>query len=81
MQKTLDRRLMSLPWLFVGGVALTLAMALWIFYVLMRPPLGDLSAMASFLMITAVVSVLSILPAWFKFRLPDKKEEESVAPV
>jgi hypothetical protein len=30
--------------------------------------------------ITAVVSVLSIIPAWFKFRLPDKKEEEAVDP-
>lgn len=30
--------------------------------------------------ITAVVSILSIIPAWLKFRLPDKKEEEPVSP-
>jgi signal transduction histidine kinase len=32
-------------------------LALWIFYLLMRPPMGDMGAMASFLMITAVISV------------------------
>jgi signal transduction histidine kinase len=57
MQKVLGRRSLSLPLLFVGGVALTLAAALWIFYLLMRPPIGDMGAMTSFLMITAVISV------------------------
>jgi len=48
---------LSLPLLFAGGVALTAALALLIFYVLMRPPMSDLGAMASFLTITAVVSI------------------------
>jgi signal transduction histidine kinase len=52
-----DRRRMSLPLLFAGGVALTVALALLIFYLLMRPPMGDLGAMAAFLTITAVVSI------------------------
>ncbi len=57
MEKVMPRRSLSLPLLFVGGVALTLVVALWIFYLLMRPPMGDMGAMASFLMITAVISV------------------------
>ncbi len=52
-----NRRSPSLPLLFVGGVALTLALALWVFYLLMRPPMSDMGAMTSFLMITAVISV------------------------
>jgi len=55
MQK-IGRRSLSQPLLFVGGVALTLAAALWVFHWLMRPPSSDMSAMASFLMITAVIS-------------------------
>ncbi len=57
MEKVMHRRSSSLPLLFVGGVALTLAVVLWIFYVLMHPPMSDVGAMASFLMITAVISV------------------------
>lgn len=57
MEKAIHRRSSSLPLLFVGGVALTLAVVLWIFYVLMHPPMSDVGAMASFLMITAVISV------------------------
>ena len=57
MEKAMTRRPLSLPLLFVGGVALTLALALWVFYILMRPPMTDLAAMTLFLMITAVVSV------------------------
>jgi signal transduction histidine kinase len=56
MQKVVRRRSLSLP-LLLAGVALTLAIALWIFYLLMRPPMGDMGAMTSFLMITAVISV------------------------
>jgi len=51
------RRPVSLPLAFAGGVALTVALALAIFYVLMRPPMGEIGAMAAFLTITAVVSV------------------------
>ena len=51
------RRSLSLPLLFVSGVALTVALALAIFYVLMHPPMSEIGAMAAFLMITAVVSV------------------------
>ena len=42
---------------FVGGVALTLALALGIFFLLMQPPMDELGLMALFLAITAVVSV------------------------
>jgi signal transduction histidine kinase len=42
---------------FLGGVALTLALALGIFFLLMRPPMGELGLMALFLAITAVISV------------------------
>jgi signal transduction histidine kinase len=51
------RRPLSLPLLFVAGVVLTVALALGIFYVLMHPPMNEIGAMASFLSITAVVSV------------------------
>ncbi len=51
------RRPVSLPLLFAGGVALTVALALAIFYVLMHPPVSEIGAMAAFLTITALVSV------------------------
>jgi signal transduction histidine kinase len=51
------RRPVSLPLLFAGGVALTVALALAIFYVLMHPPMSEIGAMAAFLTVTAVVSV------------------------
>jgi signal transduction histidine kinase len=51
------RRSLYLPLLFAGGVTLTLALALAIFYVLMRPPMSEIGAMASFLAITSVASV------------------------
>lgn len=53
------RRSWPLPLLFVGSVGLTLALALGIFYLLMRPPMSEIGAMASFLTITAVVSVVA----------------------
>ena len=58
MNSTMTRyRTLSLPLLFAGGVALTVALALLIFYLLMKPPVGEIGAMAVFLTITAVVSV------------------------
>jgi len=51
------RRPLSSPLLFIAGVVLTVALALVIFYVLMQPPMNEIGAMASFLSITAVVSV------------------------
>jgi len=52
-----ERRPLPLPLLFVGGVALTVALALLIFYLMMRPPMSEIGAMAAFLTITAVISV------------------------
>ena len=51
------RRPWSLPLLFAGGVALTVALALLIFYLMMRPPMNEIGAMAAFLTITAVISL------------------------
>lgn len=51
------RRPLTLPLLFAAGVALTVALALAVFYLLMHPPMSEIGAMASFLTITAVVSV------------------------
>jgi signal transduction histidine kinase len=51
------QRSLSLPLIFAGGVALTVALALALFYLLMRPPMGEIGAMAAFLTITAVISV------------------------
>jgi signal transduction histidine kinase len=42
---------------FLGGVALTLALALGIFFLLMQPPMDELGLMALFLAITAIISV------------------------
>ena len=42
---------------FLGGVALTLAIALGIFFLLMQPPMDELGLMALFLAITAIISV------------------------
>jgi signal transduction histidine kinase len=44
---------------FVGGVALTLALALASFLLLMQPPLAELGLMALFLTITGLVSVVA----------------------
>jgi len=52
-----ERRPLPLPLLFAGGVALTVALALLIFYLMMRPPISEIGAMAAFLTITAVISV------------------------
>jgi signal transduction histidine kinase len=42
---------------FLGAVALTLALALGIFFLLMRPPTADLGLMTLFLAVTALISV------------------------
>jgi signal transduction histidine kinase len=42
---------------FIGGVALTLALALVIFFLLMQPPMAELGLMALFLTITAILSM------------------------
>jgi signal transduction histidine kinase len=42
---------------FVGTVALTLALALGVFFLLMHPPMADLGFMTLFLAITALISV------------------------
>lgn len=55
---TTEYRRSSTPHLrFVGGVALTLALALGIFFLLMQPPMAELGLMALFLTITALISV------------------------
>lgn len=43
---------------FIGSVALTLALALAIFFLLMQPPMQELGLMALFLAITAAISVV-----------------------
>jgi signal transduction histidine kinase len=47
----------ALPLRFVGGVAVTLGLALAAFYLLMRPPMRDLGLMTLFLSITAIISI------------------------
>jgi signal transduction histidine kinase len=51
------RRSLPLPLLFAGSVALTMALALAIFYWLMQPPMKEFGAMAFFLSVTAVISI------------------------
>ncbi len=58
MESKLEVRRSYTPHLrFIGGVALTLALALGIFFLLMHPPLHDLGLMALFLAVTALISV------------------------
>ena len=49
----------SLPLRFLAGVGLAFLFGLAFFYLLMRPPSGDLRAMALFLSITAAISLLA----------------------
>jgi signal transduction histidine kinase len=49
----------ALPLRFVGGVLLALALAIVVFVWVMRPPSGELQAMALFLSITALISVVA----------------------
>ena len=58
METTIPNRRSSIRHLrFLGGVALTLAIALGIFFLLMQPPMDELGLMALFLAITAIISV------------------------
>lgn len=50
---------MSLPGRYLLGVILILAFSLWIFYLVMHPPVSEIGLMAVFLSITAVISVLA----------------------
>ena len=56
---TLPRSRTSLPLRFLAGVVLALLFGLAFFYLLMRPPSGDLRAMALFLSVTAAISLLA----------------------
>ena len=59
---TTQRRPLSLPVLFVGGVALTLTLALVIFFLLMRPPVNEITAVAAFLVLAIVpMSTISFI--------------------
>ena len=49
----------ALPLRFVAGVILALAFAMLVFAWVMRPPSGELQAMAVFLSITALISVIA----------------------
>jgi signal transduction histidine kinase len=55
---------LSLPLRFTLGVIAILGLSLWVFYLLMHPPLSDLGLMALFLSVTAVVSVLASYTAY-----------------
>lgn len=58
METAIEHRRSMTPHLrFVGGVSLTLALALAIFFLLMKPPMAELGLMALFLAITAIISV------------------------
>jgi signal transduction histidine kinase len=58
MEATAKYSRSSVPHLrFVGGVVLTLALALAVFFLVMQPPVRDLRLMALFLAITAAISV------------------------
>ena len=47
----------ALPYRFLGGVLAALAVALALFYLVMRPSFSDLRAMSAFLAITAAISL------------------------
>lgn len=50
---------LPLPLRFALGIALTVALSLLVFYMIMSPPLSDLGLMALFLSITAIFSLLA----------------------
>ena len=56
---TLDMKTSSLPLRFVAGVLLAMAVALGIFYLVMRPAQADLGLMALFLTVTSAVTLLA----------------------
>jgi signal transduction histidine kinase len=55
---------LPLPARFILGVVLIVAISLWVFYLLMQPPMKDLGLMAGFLSITAVVSIAASYGAY-----------------
>lgn len=55
---TLLRRI-SLPIRYILGIAIILALSLWIFNLLMQPPLVEIGVMALLLAVTAVISALA----------------------
>jgi signal transduction histidine kinase len=52
-----NRRTLSVPLRFIGGVTATLVLALGIIYLMMQPPLNEFAPLALFLGITAIVSL------------------------
>lgn len=54
----------SLPQRLIFGVALIVLLTLWLFYLMMHPPMADFGLMAVFLTITAVVSALASYGAY-----------------
>jgi signal transduction histidine kinase len=54
----------SLPLRFALGIALIVAASLWVFYLVMRPPMDDLRLIATFLSITAIISGLASYGAY-----------------
>ncbi len=54
----------SLTLRFALGIALIVAVSLWVFYLVMRPPMDDLRLIAAFLSITAIVSGLASYGAY-----------------
>jgi signal transduction histidine kinase len=59
MNTTVSENRLPLPLRFVLGVFGILVISLWIFYLLMTPPVNDLMYMATFLSITAVLSIIA----------------------
>jgi signal transduction histidine kinase len=59
MNTTATENRLPLPLRFVLGVLGILVISLWIFYLLMTPPVNDLMYMATFLSITAVLSIIA----------------------
>ena len=66
-----NRKPMALSLRFLGGVLLTLAIALAIFVAVMQPRMEDLQAMIQYLAITAVISVVAGVAfyrlGWFRY--------------
>ncbi len=62
MQSTLTsshRPSPPLPLRFIGGVLLTMSVALGLFWTIMQPPVADFRAMALFLSVTAGISIIA----------------------
>jgi len=59
MNTTISENRLPLPLRFALGVIGILAISLWVFYLLMTPPVNDLIYMATFLSVTAVLSIVA----------------------